>query len=217
MTLKAKMSLLLFLTSISIVSIGFSSWSITAETTAEINGNIEVDNVIDNKNMITQSGNNQVTFTKLGFLDSTGKITKKQEIIMDYTVNLDNCNEFLIKDNLAADITIKYAADANEFNMFNNSSDSTGSNTFAVSYSTNNKVSWTTLTKGTDYTVSNFECVSTLKFPSVLAEDYSSNTISFSIKYEFVVTSGKYFNETFYKTLEIEGFEFLISAMVTDY
>ena len=45
MTLKAKMSLLVFLTSLSIVSIGFSSWSITAETTAEINGNIEVDDV----------------------------------------------------------------------------------------------------------------------------------------------------------------------------
>mgnify|MGYP006316098225 CR=1 FL=1 len=47
MTLKTKMSLLVFLTSLSIVSIGFSSWSITAETTAEINGNIEVDNVIN--------------------------------------------------------------------------------------------------------------------------------------------------------------------------
>ena len=45
MTLKTKMSLLLFLTSISIVSIGFSSWSITAESVAEAKGNIEVDNV----------------------------------------------------------------------------------------------------------------------------------------------------------------------------
>ena len=59
MTLRTKMSLLVLLTSISIVSVGFSSWSITAETNAEIGGNIEVDNVIDNskarysnKNMI---------------------------------------------------------------------------------------------------------------------------------------------------------------------
>ena len=42
MTLKTKMSLLVFLTSLSIVSIGFSSWSITAETNAELGGNIEV-------------------------------------------------------------------------------------------------------------------------------------------------------------------------------
>ena len=47
MTLKSKMSLLVLLTSVSIVSIGFSSWSITTETNAEIGGNIEVDNVIN--------------------------------------------------------------------------------------------------------------------------------------------------------------------------
>lgn len=43
MTLKNKMSLLLFLTTVSIVSVGFSSWSITVPET--IQGNIEVDNV----------------------------------------------------------------------------------------------------------------------------------------------------------------------------
>lgn len=43
MTLKSKMSLLVFLTTISIVSVGFSSWSITTPKT--IYGNIEVDNV----------------------------------------------------------------------------------------------------------------------------------------------------------------------------
>ena len=68
MTLKAKMSLLVFLTSLSIVSIGFSSWSITAETTAEINGNIEVDNVIDVKDCIylcTTNGERSVVSTAL--------------------------------------------------------------------------------------------------------------------------------------------------------
>ena len=43
MKLKTKMSLLVFLTTLSIVSVGFSSWSISS--TDSIGGNIEVDNV----------------------------------------------------------------------------------------------------------------------------------------------------------------------------
>ena len=43
MTLKTKLSLLVFLTTVSIVSVGFSSWSISIPET--IQGNIEVDNV----------------------------------------------------------------------------------------------------------------------------------------------------------------------------
>ena len=50
MTLKAKMSLLVFLTTISIVSVGFSSWSITAETSAEIGGTINEIKFTEQKN-----------------------------------------------------------------------------------------------------------------------------------------------------------------------
>ena len=35
--------------------------------------------------------------------------------------------------------------------------------------------------------------------------------------YSFEVTSGLYFNNNFYSVLELEGFEFLLTASLTDY
>ena len=118
MTLKTKMSLLLFLTSVSIVSIGFSSWSITAETTAEINGNIKVDNVISLEDCIyfnTEYGTNKMGIDLLryydsGFIDKDNYIVNNATMTAYYTVDLMKCKDlFTPLTTMVVDISLKWA------------------------------------------------------------------------------------------------------------
>ena len=95
MTLKTKMSLLVFLTSLSIVSIGFSSWSITVETNAEAIGNIEVDNVINNNNMITQETVHEFTYSELGFTNSNVNVVTRP-ITTDIRVVIMNTPKIVV-------------------------------------------------------------------------------------------------------------------------
>ena len=94
MTLKTKMSLLVFLTSLSIVSIGFSSWSITAETTAEINGNIEVDNVVDVKDCVYISSINELKYCEYGFMNDSNQIVDEGKLTLGYYVDLNQCEAY---------------------------------------------------------------------------------------------------------------------------
>ena len=215
MTLKSKMSLLVFLTSLSIVSVGFSSWSITVETNAEINGNIEVDNVINNNDIITQTTSSNLTFTRLGFTDANNKISKTNDIIVDYKIDLTKCEEFLTKDNLSTEVTIKYAAEEGSFNIFEDYSQGTNYNKLTLSYSTDGNETWDEI-DSEDYIVSDYQCVTSINLDNVLAENHDE-MLSFSIKYSFEVTSGKYFYDNFYSVFNTQGFEFLVSAILTDY
>ena len=143
MTLKAKMSLLVFLTSLSIVSIGFSSWSITAETTAEINGNIEVDNVSDSKEFIKldttkgdmidpsknlHSGIDTIDYCQTSFINSNGMVDDTGEIKNYYIIDQAKCkNLFVGCDSLKVTLTIKYIDKINPtYNIFDTHTDSNG-------------------------------------------------------------------------------------------
>ena len=94
MTLKTKMSLLVFLTTVSIVSVGFSSWSITAETQAEIGGKIEVDNIISTEDCIYVSKIDTIKMCENGFTDNFNHIVSIGEITFHYTVNVENCKSY---------------------------------------------------------------------------------------------------------------------------
>ena len=110
MTLKTKMSLLVFLTSLSIVSIGFSSWSITAETTAEINGNIEVDNVIESLSYIDmKSAPSFLVYSKDGFVNSNGEYIRTVGFNAEFEINIKNCkNYFLDLSSIIVDVTLSH-------------------------------------------------------------------------------------------------------------
>ena len=95
MTLKNKMSLLLFLTTVSIVSVGFSSWSITAETQAEIGGRIEVDNVVNTDDCLTLMNEPHFfEYGERGFVDENNKYVEKAIVDVIYTINLDICKTY---------------------------------------------------------------------------------------------------------------------------
>ena len=95
MTLKKKLSLLVFLTSVSIVSIGFSSWSITAESTAELNGNIQVDNVINSSECLKLNTTPQFfLYGERGFVDSNNKYVEKSIVEVNYVIDVAVCRTY---------------------------------------------------------------------------------------------------------------------------
>ena len=195
MTLKTKMSLLLFLTSVSIVSIGFSAWSITAETTAEINGNIKVDNVVSiddcvylNTNKgIDSSGVDILRYYENGFIDSENYIVDLGTMTVYYTVDLEKCNDiFAPSNNLCVEITLKY-------------SDSDSNCTLIDKYLSSNKGYLITSDKqyslGSITNVDN-EYTIPLSFINVLssynAQDVSTRYFNFSITYTFEYTGSNF-------------------------
>jgi len=216
MTLKTKMSLLLFLTSISIVSIGFSSWSITAESTAELNGNIQVDNVISSDKYVyldkTKGDNNTgiscFKYQEYGYMNSDlSAVSSKGYIKAYFTLDLKMCQELFIGDykSIQLDLTLKYTEDtATSLNLFKYSIDENGSQDINSSCSSDNQNITISCvdTKGSD---NNIQFKSKVTFNNLLTY-YENNKstiekIDFVVTYELFATTGNYFYNNIYKYL----------------
>ena len=215
MTLKAKMSLLVFLTSLSIVSIGFSSWSITAETTAEINGNIEVDNVIRSDKYIkldttkgeNQSGKECFKFQENGYLaDDGATVTGKGYIKSYFTLDLEKCSELFIGDykSLKIDAKLRYTEGTQtSLNIFKDIKASNGQSSMTASCKIEdyNIAITTKNTKGSENVV---EYNSSFTFNNLLSfyeANQSVKEINFSINYELVASTGDFFREQIFEYL----------------
>ena len=200
MTLKTKMSLLVFLTSLSIVSIGFSSWSITAETTAEINGNIEVDNVVGiddciylNTNKGTESsGVDILRYYESGFINSENYIVDEGIITVYYTVDLAKCNDiFAPSTNLCVDIALKYSDSNSSCTLISKYL----STTTGYSITSDKQYSLGSITNvNNEYTV---PLIFTNVLTSYNAQDVSTRYFNFSITYTFEYTGSNFKTDIF--------------------
>ncbi len=215
MTLKTKMSLLVFLTSLSIVSIGFSSWSITAETTAEINGNIEVDNVINSDKYVyldTTKGENNTgidcfKYQEYGYLNEAGTaVTDTAYINAYFTMDLEKCNELFIGEykSIKMDIKLHYSDEtATNLNLFKYHITEEGYQDISsecIVEDSNINTSFSE-TLGTD-TVKEYN--STFIFLDLLTyyeQNPSNNLIDFEIKYSLFSTTGDYFYNNIFQYL----------------
>ena len=197
MTLKTKMSLLLFLTSVSIVSIGFSSWSITAETTAEINGNIKVDNVISLEDCIyfnTEYGTNKMGIDLLryydsGFIDKDNYIVNNATMTAYYTVDLMKCKDlFTPLTTMVVDISLKYSDVETQCKLINN---------YLSSSTVTCNIAHTVGTKTNNNGVYNIPLTFTDVLNTYDANDSSTRYFNFSISYEFVYTGNDFKNDIY--------------------
>ena len=202
MTLKSKMSVLVLLTSVSIVSIGFSSWSITTETNAEIGGNIEVDNIISSDDFIkldTSKGDN-----------NTGIIGSKGHMVEYFKIDLKECKSFFVEHNsLSIDLTLKYDdSTPSDYNMFLQSSRQSITPTFSDSDIKANKTSSNSAT----YLSYN------LLFEKIL---YNYDSLAdkqyyyFSVDYLFFATiSGGYYANNIYPCLYADKVKFSLTLTI---
>ena len=233
MTLKTKMSLLLFLTSISIVSIGFSSWSITAETTAELNGNIQVDNVSDSKEFVylddkngdiidennnIHSGIDTIDYCETSFMDNDGLVNDTGQISLYFLINQAKCKSLFVgASSLKLSITIKYSDNFTpSYNIFDSNYDSS---TLMSSFSHSVECG-KTFTESTPYNIENFEYTVDFSFPNILSNYDSTkelSEISFTVNYSVFSKIGDYFTNNIYSLLSIENMQFTMRIALSAY
>lgn len=215
MTLKTKMSLLLFLTSISIVSIGFSSWSITAETTAELNGNIQVDNVIssdkyvylDNTKGENNTGIDCFKYQDYGYLNEDGTaVTSIGHIYAYFILDLEKCDELFIGDYKTLNINLKlsYTDDTNtSLNLFKYNITSEGYQDISSSaYSLNNSINIIHTEIANNNSI--MEYAINIQFKDIATyydNNQNTNKIEFIVQYDLFATTGPYFYNNIYKYL----------------
>ena len=233
MTLKTKMSLLVFLTSISIVSIGFSSWSITAETTAELNGNIQVDNVSDSKEFVylddsngdvideandIHSGIDTIDYCETSFINSDGLVDDTGGIAVYFIIDQAKCKSLFVgASSLKLSVTIKYSDNITPtYNIFDNiytSGDLMSSFSHTVSCEK-------TFTESDPYNIENYEYSLDFNFPNILSNYDSTkeqSELSFTMNYSVFSKIGEYFTENIYSLLSIENMQFTMRIALSAY
>ena len=91
--IKMKFYLVMFLATLSLISVGFASWVASEGMTAYTSGMIVVDDVMKVNNYITcDSGNiTKFGFFKTGFIDKNGNISTIGTIEAELSVNIKNC------------------------------------------------------------------------------------------------------------------------------
>ena len=229
MTLKAKMSLLVFLTSLSIVSIGFSSWSITAETTAEINGNIEVDNVINsgeyiylnNKKGDSNSGIDTLDYDDSFFINSNTGLSSDTGTITTYLlINQEKCkNVFIGHSSLKVSLTIKYSDNVENNTLYNIFDNYYENSTLISGFNCSAKCS-KEFSYSQPYNIDNKQYTMDFTFTNILKNYNSSIEISelpFEVTYSIFASNKSYYKTNILKLLETENMQFTVSAVLTSF
>lgn len=210
---KGKITIILSLCCLCTVSIGFSSWIIGNPASTEANGTIQVDNVISNKDVISNVNNIETfKYTEMGFLNDNNYLTKQGIIIVQLEINLNECERYFISDTtLVVEPVLKYVSESNENlnNIFIN-------NNLVMSYyvSENNVVAndtiWSNLTTSI---VSDNNCKSIINITNYLNNDeINIDKIYLSLKYEFSISSGIDFKNTIG---QVDDCKFILSTMIS--
>lgn len=118
--LRIQYFILIMLSFLSIISVGFATWVTTNDSalTSDITGIIEVEDVLksnDYLEVIPES----LKYYKTGFVDEKGRITNVGEMKVDITLKLDKCKEtFSAYPNLKISLQVLYSDNA--FYLINN-------------------------------------------------------------------------------------------------
>lgn len=120
--LRLQCTILIILACLSIISVGFASWVTTTESTiSSINGSIQVDDIIESNEYITQVLPQPLKFYKTGFVTKDGAISQIGSMSVELTIDINKCKEtFSSSPNLNLYLTTTYSDSS--FNIFKNDS-----------------------------------------------------------------------------------------------
>ena len=234
MTLKSKMSLLVSLTSISIISVGFSSWSITAEGNAEIGGNIKVDNVIDSKEFIRldttkgdivdantnlHSGIDTIDYCETSFMNKDGLLDDTGTISTYFIIDQGKCKSLFIGySSLKLSVTIKYSNNVNPtYNIFDDNYDS---NDTLMSSFRHSIACGKAAFQSSPYNIDKYQYTVDFSFENLLTKFDPSkelNDLAFTINYSVFSKTGNYFTDNIYNLLSQENMQFTVSVALSSY
>lgn len=209
---KFKVYLCMILFMISLVSVGFSSWTIHGLNSEEIMQTIEADNVINSKDYVyldtTKGENNSgidcFKYYEYGYWSEDGNYaTDTGYIKTHYVLDLKKCYELFASDfsSVKVVINLQYADDVNtDLNLFKYQIKSSGSHDISVSCSANSNEPIVTETTSA---IDQQYCI-TLEFRNILTSystTKSPDKVYFTVEYALYATTGDYFYNEIYKYL----------------
>lgn len=181
MSKKPKIIVAMFFMYVSLICVGFASWTIGGgsgnPSSASANGLIETDDVINTDDYIDFNGEIEgFSFYQSGFLNENNEIVDNGSIIAHYNIDINSC-KITFDSKITVIVTLHYAVGVSytaEQNMFKNS------NTSITANATGNNIINQSIEKG-DSSIS-------LYIDYDLSQINVSN-LSLNINFDFVISS----------------------------
>lgn len=208
--------LVMFLAALSLVTVGFASWTITDDFSTTTSGMIIVDDVLKVNDYITCEGNvKKFGYFKNGFvneIDGNYEVSNVGYIEATLTINIAKCKtKFADCNTLEIDLSLE----STDLGIFN----SVGNSSIAISITNVTDVNNPkTITLSSEPTSSG-----SLYLAIIDLKNYKTlpNEITLSVVYSFTSMDSKekpyteYFSKEIYPILLREGFNFVLSAKLT--
>lgn len=206
---RAYASFIIFLSFLSLMGVGFASWSVAGNTTSkDLSGMIEVEDVLkynDYVNFVDESGNTTdqfdvFKFYKTGFVNDALEIVNDGYINLYLKIDLTKCFEKFSTCN-----TISFYIDlecTTNTNIFNNGS--------KLGKEINVKI-------GEENVMSYAEDINNegTKSSVCITLDNSNTTVLVKLSYKFTILDQDYFKTTLYNAFNQSDFNFSLSARFT--
>ena len=191
----------MLLSLISLVSVGFASWTVTDDFSTTASGMIVVDDVMKVNDYITCDSSNLTKFGyfKSGFVNEKGEISNIGTIATSITINISNCKKKFPECNT---LEIDLSLESKYLSLFN----SVGNLEMNVELKNGEKVITTTNTSGDKLYLSIFDL---RNFKSM------SDKVTINVVYTFEIKNIEYFKTNVYPTLLRQSFNFVLSAKLT--
>ena len=219
---KYKVYLIMLLCMMSSFSIGFASWTISEKDSTQIQGNVDVQNVINSIDYIkpdvtkgdNASGIDWFDYEETAYLNDDGMTYNDTGYIDAYfLIDIQKCKQlFGSYNSLEVVLTLKYLNDnKTDLNIFVDHSNKDGKR------SLKNTVNCASETYTSAHAVVNRSYVVTITFEDILIKYAKNNTatdIAFNIQYALFATTGVYFNNNIYKYLEQDNVDFALNVQI---
>lgn len=199
MLTKGKITLFMTLCILSLVSIGFASWTISEESKEEVLGSMQTDNVINSAEFVcldytkgdideesstadntVRKGYTVFNYGEYGYLDENGVTTSTANMIVYLTLDVERCNELFGSDfnSMKVNVRLSYTSTVNtKLNLFKNSTPtSLGQHSFSANYQDQSEGVTINYTNVSDQYELTQQYTCELAFVNILS-NYKSNSI----------------------------------------
>lgn len=211
---RAYASFIIFLSFLSLLGVGFASWSVAGNTTSkDLSGMIEVEDVLKYNeyiNFVDESGNptNQFDifkFYKTGFVNNSLEIVDTGYINIYLKIDLDKCFEKFSTCN-----SISYYVD---LECTTNTKCTTNTNIFNNIEKLGKEVK--TYVDGVESSYAENINNEGTKSTVCVTLEHSSNSAIVQVSYKFTIKDLEYFKTTLYNAFNQSDFNFSLSARFT--
>lgn len=194
---KLKYYITMILISLSLISIGFASWTISNDVKIKDDNIIIVDDVTKYNDYLSYTLT-PFTYYKTSFVSNNGKLTNEGIISVELVVNIDNCKTKFTSDRLELELTLRTIG-ADAVNLFNNGD-------LPLTVSVNG-----TVLDDSKVTKNNTSAVT-----KYVINDLSQSSLTLRFEYKLTKNDSLNFQEIIYNTFYNKEVYFGLSAKITE-